>query len=315
MPPPIERESSPFDVVSEATKWHCFCNAIDILTGGREEKYSYEAAIASFVIKTWLSTSRSLLDAIRSAPSIFCCLILSEKINDIRKQEKSIHRPFVDVFNNAIDKHNLNPTLNAVFGKRNIIEFLVNNTWRPHRVAITNKKIKSEIERLNKLTEYRLRLGSEGYNFAANDAALLLGAMRNETAWKPTSVKDVRSCWKEKEAFLFTGQREEFSGIVSFSEVKISDLLQSNEADAINHERNINYFANVKGIISQLTPETSKELEKHERWRKIENRSPSALAQFNDDEREKIDEQGIKPTVRRSAEVTKAASRQRPRSK
>ena len=114
---------------------------------------------------------------------------------------------------------------------------------------------------------------------------------------------------------MFIGRMEEFSSIVSFDDLKIPDLLQSIEADAINHKRNTNYFANVKGIISQLTPETSKELEKDERWRKIVNPSPIPLAPFDDDECEKIEELGIKPTVRRSAEETKAASRQRPWSK
>jgi hypothetical protein len=128
-------------------------------------------------------------------------------------------------------------------------------------------------------------------------------------------MKEVRSRWKEKEAFLFIGQSEEFSGIVSFKDVKIPDLLQLIEAEAMNHERNTNYFANVKGIISNLTPETSKELEKDERWRKIENPSSIVLLPFNDDEREKMDVLRIQPTVRHSAEETKAASRQRPRSK
>ena len=288
------------------------------MTGGREEKYRYEAAIALFVVKSWLSSSKSLLFAIRSAPAIFCCLILSEKINEIRRQKEFIHKPSVDVYDdvcdNAIDKHNLERTLNAGFGRRNIIDFLLNNTWRPHHSGITNKTNKSEIEHLNKLTEYRLRLGSEGYNDSANDAARLLGAMRSDKSWKSTTVKGIRSRWKEKEAFLFIGQREEFSRIVSFSEKK-SDLIQSIEKDYINYERNTNYFADVKGIISRLTPEISKELEKNERWRKIGNSSSIALAPFSADEREKIDEQGIKPPVRRSAEVTKAASRQRPWSK
>ena len=230
------------------------------------------------------------------------------------KQKKFIHEHFLDVLNNAIYDNNLTPTLNKVFGTKNIIYFLINSTWRPHRV-FTNEKIKLEIERLNKLTEYRLRLGDNGFNYSVNDAAALLGAMRSETSWKPTTMKEVRSRWKGKEAFLFIGQREEFSGIVSFKDVKIPDLSQLVQDEAIDHERNINYFAHVKDIISKLTPDTSKDLEKHERWRKIENPSPSASAPFNEDERKKIEELGIKPTVRRSAEETKAAKSSPPRSK
>jgi hypothetical protein len=108
---------------------------------------------------------------------------------------------------------------------------------------------------------------------------------------------------------------EQFSNIISFNDLKGRDLLRSIGADAINYERNTNYFANVRGIISELTPETSKELEKYERWRKLEKPSPIELEPFNDNERTKIDELGIKPTVRRSAEETKAASRKRPWSK
>jgi hypothetical protein len=140
------------------------CSAYEILTGGREEKYTYEAAIALFAIKAWLSSSRSLSFAINRAPAVFCCLLLSEKIDETRKQKKLLYEPFLDVFNNAIDEHSLTPTLNKVFGRRNIIEFLVNSTWRPYR-AFTNEKIKFEIERLNKLTEYRLRLGGNGINY------------------------------------------------------------------------------------------------------------------------------------------------------
>ena len=125
-------------------------------------------------------------------------------------------------------------------------------------------------------------------------------------------MKEVRSRWKEKEAFLFIGQREEFSGIVSFKDVRVPDLLQLIEAEATNHQRNTNYFANVKGIISNLTPETSKELEKDERWRKIENPSPITLKPFSDDELKKIDNLRLK-RVRQSAEEIKAAKR--PRSK
>src|SRR5271167_3237799 len=88
--------SSIIDIVTEATKGDYLCNAIEILTGGRDEKYSYEAAIALFVIKSWLSSSKSLLFAIKSAPAIFCCLILSEKINEVRKQKEFLYRPFVD---------------------------------------------------------------------------------------------------------------------------------------------------------------------------------------------------------------------------
>jgi hypothetical protein len=316
MPAQIEGENSPsalsvIDVMREATKWHYVSSAYEILTGGRQQKYTHEAAIALFAIKAWLSSSRSLSFAMNRAPAVFCCLLLSEKINEMRKQEKLLYKPFLDVFNNAIDEHNLTPTLNKVFGRINIIEFLISSTWRPHR-AFTNEKIKLEIERLNKLTEYRLRLGDNGINYSANDAASLLGAMRRETSWGPTTMKEVRSRWKEKEAFLFIGQREEFSGIVSFKDVRVPDLLQLIEAEAINHERNTNYFANVKGIISNLTPEISKELEKDERWRKIETPSPITLKPFSDDELQKIDNLRLK-RVRQSAEEIKAAKR--PRSK
>jgi hypothetical protein len=299
------------DILKEGTKWHYVCDAIEILTGGRNERYIYEGAIAAFVIKSWLSSSKSLLFAFKNAPTIFCCLILSEKINEIRKQKEFRMKPFVNFLNNA----NLTRTLNVTFMRRNIVEFLINNTWRPHRSGVTNEKHKFEIERLNKLTEYRLRLGNEGYNFAANDAALLLGKMQRELSWKPTTVKEIHSRWKEKEAFLFVGRVEEFASVVSFNALKTPDLLQAIKADAVNHKRNSNYFAKVKGIISELTPETSRELEKYERWRKIENPSPIPLESFDDNERTRIDELGIKPTVRRSAEETKAAGRQRPWSK
>ena len=93
MPPQIEGENSPseprvIDILKEETKWHYVCDAIEILTGGRDEKYSYEAAIALFVIKSWLSSTKSLLFAVKNAPTIFCSLILSEKIDEITEQEE-----------------------------------------------------------------------------------------------------------------------------------------------------------------------------------------------------------------------------------
>jgi hypothetical protein len=299
------------DVVNNQRRWIYICKAIDILTGGREEDYPYEAAIALFVIKAWLSSNVSLLFAIRCAPAIFCSMVLSEDINDTRRQKEFRHKSSLNLFNRAVDIPNLTQALNTAFLRMNIIDFLLKITWRPYRHGAVDEKKKFEIERLNELTNYRLRLGKADYNFGVNDAALLLGKMRNDTSWKSTTIKNLHKRWKEKEAFLFIGRMEEFSSIVSFYDLTIPDLLRSIEAEAKNYPRNANYFANVKGIIAQLTPEVSKELERNELWRKIEPRT-IPIAEINDDERKKIDQLGITPTLRRSAKETKVARRQRP---
>ena len=309
----ISSNTSIIDVVMKATRWSYVCNAIDILTGRRDEEYPYEAAIALFVIKAWLSGSVPLLFAIKNAPALFCSMVLSEEINDARQRKEFRHKSSLNLFNRAVDNPDLTRTMNSAFLRMNVIEFLLKTTWRPNRYGIIDKKNKSEIERLNELTAYRLRLGKD-YNFGVNDAALLLGEMRKEKSWKSTTVKDIRRRWKKKEAFLFIGRMQEVSSVVSFDDLAIRELLHSIEADAKNYQRNTNYFANVKGVIAQLTPEISKELEKDERWRTIEP-TTIALASINDDERRKIKQLLITATPRRSADETKAARRQRPWSK
>jgi hypothetical protein len=303
---------APIDVVAKATRWRYVCKAIDILTGERAEEYPYEAAIVLFVIKSWLSSTVSLLFAIKYAPAILCSMLLSEEINETRGRKEFRHKSSLNLFNRAIDNPNLTPALNASFQRMNIIDFLLKITWRPYHKI--NPKRKLEIERLNELTGYRLRLGNNGYNFGVNDAAPLLGAMRNEKSWGPTTVKGIRKRWREKEAFLFIARSKDFYSITSFSNLTVPNMLSTIEEDAKNHQRNADYFSTVKGIIAQLTPEVSKELEKDERWRKIVPRT-IALSPFSDDERNEIEELSIIPMLRRSAKETKAAHRHRPPSK
>jgi hypothetical protein len=91
------------DVVVNQKRWMYICKAIDILTGGREEEYPYEAAIAFFVIKAWLSSNVSLLFATRHAPAIFCSMVLSEQINETRRQKELRYKSSLNLFNRAVD--------------------------------------------------------------------------------------------------------------------------------------------------------------------------------------------------------------------
>jgi hypothetical protein len=148
------------------------------------------------------------------------------------------------------------------------------------------------------------------YNGTIYDAELLLGKMHTDRAWKPSTIKQVRKRWEEKESFLFAAKMEEFSGILSFDEEMNGNIIELVESEAKNHRRYKNYFSSVKEIITQLTPEISKELEKDEVWGKLGNPRPLTLKAFSDDERKKIDSLRLK-RVRQSAEEIKAPKRPR----
>jgi hypothetical protein len=295
--------ASVMEAIAEVTKWSNLCKAVEILTGEREPKYVHEPAMALFILKAWLSTPKPLSYVVKNAPKVFFSLIIIEEVYKLRKQKGLKHKSPIDLFYTAVNEPSLRHALKVVFGRIDIIEFLVNNTWRPYRLGSAYLENRSEIERINGLSSYRLRLGYGGYNFTANDAASLLGAIHDEKSWGATTVKKIRSRWREKESFLFIGHIDAFSDVISFRESKIHDLMACLVEGAKNHRRNANYFASVKGIISDLTPKVSKELEKYDRWRKIEILNPIELPLLDDVECVKIDEQGIKPTVRRSAKA------------
>jgi hypothetical protein len=255
-----------------------------------------------------------LVISLRSAPLIFGSLLVSEEMSRLKKQKEFLYKPFVTVLNAALENQDINEAITSIFGTRNIIEFFLKTTWRPYVVRKVEEEVEFDIERLNEFTEYRLRLINGGYTGTIYDAELLLGKMHTDIAWKPSTIKQVRKRWGEKESFLYANKMDEFSGIVSFGDVKNGNIIESIESEAKKHERNTNYFSSVKEIITQLTPEISKELEKDEVWGKLGNPNPITLKPFTDDELNKIYNLRLK-RVRRSAEVRRVASRQRPRSK
>ncbi len=267
------------NAIGEETKWSTFSGVVEVLTGGHKERYAHEAAAALFFMKSWISSSQSLLVSLRSAPLIFGSLLVSEEMNKLKKQKEFLYKPLATVFNAALEKPDINEAITKIFGTRNIIEFLLKTTRRPYVVGkVKNKEREFDVKRLNEFTEWRMRLIKGGYNGTISDAELLLGKMHAEKAWKPSTIKQVRKRWEEKELFLFAAKMEEFSGILSFGDVKNGNIIELVELEAKNHRRYTNYFSRVKEIITQLTPEISKELAKDEVWGKLEIQLLSRLS-------------------------------------
>jgi hypothetical protein len=140
------------NAIGEETKWSTLSGVVEVLTGGHKERYAHEAAAALFFMKSWTSSSQSLLVALRSAPLIFGSLLVSEEIKRLKKQKEFLYKPFVTVFNAALEKPDVNEAITKIFGTRNIIEFLLKTTWRPYVVGKAIKKEREfDIERLNEL--------------------------------------------------------------------------------------------------------------------------------------------------------------------
>jgi hypothetical protein len=284
--------------------------AIKLLIGEREERFSLEKPLRLFQFRTWLVDSRKEATSFRDGRFVFT-LLQSWTLDRPRRPTRLAPS---ELLARSIRSDQLRPLFDAVL-KRSSLLGLARNSWAPiHERDIKDDRAK--IEHLNELTRCRLRLHyTVDIEPSRNNGLLLLRAPTSAMPGprinkKPgaTKLKKLRQIRRLRELFLFSALK--YEKLLWYPQTTRSidtylELLEfvNNEARDVPYLRQ--YFSYAKALISILDHETAKRLSFF--WPKLE---AAEIPPFSPVIMEELDIAGIKRRVRRSAEVTRKAERQ-----
>jgi hypothetical protein len=179
----------------------------------------------------------------------------------------------------------------------------------PYEQKIVDK-IKTEINIVNALTKSRLRLNETAdVEPSLKNAQNLLASLESQEKCGATRSKGIEKKRRDRAAFLYVAV-ERGSGAPDLF-YAVSDSFESFvncEADKLNALHG--YFARVKSILPIVNNDLAEKLGNV--WSQLD---PVPLNPLQPVDLEDLDTAGIGKKLRRSAQETKAASRQRPRSK
>jgi hypothetical protein len=285
-------------------------DAIKLLIGEREERFSLEKPLRLFQFRTWLVDYRKEATSFRDGGFIFT-LLQSWKLERPRRQTRLAPS---ELLARSIRSEQLRPLFDATLKQYSLLG-LARNTWAPLRERDI-KDDRAEIDHLNELTRCRLRLHyTVDIEPSRNNGLFLLSALTPATPGprinkKPgaTKLKKIRKIRRLRESFLFSELK--YEKLVWYPQTtKLVDtyniLLEfmNNEARDVQYLRQ--YFSYAKALISILDHDTAKRLSFF--WPKLE---AAEIPLFDPVTLEELDIAGLKPRVRRSAEVTRKAGRQ-----
>ncbi|MGA3063876.1 MAG: hypothetical protein ABSD90_11730 [Methylocystis sp.] len=281
--------------------------AIELLSGGREEEFAFEPELRLFQFKAWLLGDRSQDQSFRQSALIFASLVIRQRSVTLRKRLRSPKASEVLLL--TISQPDVRPLIDHAFDGGLTLHSLTQIAWLPYREADIEGD-KKEIEHLNMLSEFRMRLTqTKGFDSSINKAAALYAHSNFETKCSESKVEGIHRRRIEREAFLLAAAKAA-PHLLSF-EPDYKNVLASIEKEAEDIESLKSFCARTKSILPVLNPELAKALEKS--WSHIQ---PDNTLTFEPISQAELDAADIAPTVRRSAVTTKAGDRQaRPRVK
>jgi hypothetical protein len=283
-------------------------DAIKLLIGERPEKFPLERPLRLFQFRTWLVDHCKEARSFRDGGFIFTLLESRRIERSRRKQRAAPSQRLVQ----SINSDRLRPLFDATLERYSLLGLAL-TAWAPLRERDIHAD-RLAIEHLNELTRCRLRLHhTAGIEPSRNNGLLVMNALCPETPGmnkRPgvTKVKKIRRARRVRESFLFAAR--DFELIWQFPEDRsitdaYSNLLKIVSIQAQDVEYLRSYFAYVKALMAILDDEAAKHLNLF--WAQL---PVASIPYFEPLTSEELDIAGLKPRVRRSAEITKKATRQ-----
>lgn len=273
--------------------------AIRLLIGARGESFHLERELRLFQFKAWLLRDTPSSDLFRWSALLFATHV----VTDQQTQRKFLPLASSEAIVLAMMSGKLRSLIDYAFNKQTFYN-LTRISFQPH-IEAHRKKPLEEISVLNALTRFRVRLHfTKRMTPSINNGIALLSNAKDETQLGKTNAKALRRKRRAREAFLYATQHCPEMTQLPPKRVEIVGALKS-EVRETEHIKE--YFALSKSLMKILDKDAAQAFEQY--W---SNLLPVDIPPLQSVSEEEMDEAGIGPHPRRSANATKLAKRQAP---
>jgi hypothetical protein len=233
--------------------------AIALLVGQRDAQFRREKPLTWFQFKNWLVDDRPVRNSFSDSGMAYCARAIRSKASQWYKADgaetpgKLLSRAATE-FEELID---------VAFPRPKGIHSLINVYWIGTMSNAEVGKRKTDIERINRLTTWRLRLRESDREPSVNQGVQLSALADGDV--RVGTLKSLRAKHATREAFWFVADQ-------FWPELLNMTILKNNSDEITDADRLKRYFGQIRGVIELLNSSLADALARY--WSDVESAPP-----------------------------------------
>jgi hypothetical protein len=237
--------------------------AVEALVRDEKPVSELERPLRLFQLRYWLIDDEETQVSFRDAGLLFCAATIRQEARTLRQRFRGAGG--FELMLLTISRQRLRWLINEVFGRKYTIYDLTKTPLIPYDDQKA-QKTKNEIQILNALTRFRLRLNeTNGFEPSLNNSTQLLYRSKLEESCSPTTSKEIERRRRERSAFAFVAAEygNSTSGLLDVYLDVVTEYTESfDSAESQDHKENVlrDYFARLKYILPTVNEESADEL-------------------------------------------------------